>query len=44
MRMAIILSFLALLVASTFAFGIEPVEVGGDYGTSWINDHPWAFP
>jgi len=39
MRNVIILSFLALLVASTAAFGIEPVEVGGDFGTDWFNDH-----
>jgi len=41
MRMVIILSFLALLMASTAAFGIEPVEVGGDYGTSWLNNIPY---
>jgi len=41
MRTVIILSFLALLVASTSAFCAEPVSVGGDFGQSWLKNLPY---
>lgn len=33
--------FLALLMASITVFGVETVDVSGDYGQSWINQNPY---
>jgi hypothetical protein len=41
MKTVIILSFLALLAASTVVFGAEPVSVGGDFGQSWLKNLPY---
>jgi len=41
MRTVIMLSFLALLVASTAVSGAEPVSVGGDFGQSWLKNLPY---
>jgi hypothetical protein len=41
MRTVIILSFLALIAASTAASGAEPVSVGGDFGQSWLKNLPY---
>jgi hypothetical protein len=41
MKSVIILSLLALLAACAAAFGAEPVEIGGDFGTSWLNNLPY---
>ncbi len=41
MRMVIMLSFLALLAASTAASCAEPVSVGGDFGQSWLKNLPY---
>lgn len=41
MKTVIILSLLALLAACTAAFGAEPVKIGGDFGTSWLNNLPY---
>jgi hypothetical protein len=41
MRTVIILSFLALIAASTAASGAEPVSVGGDFGQSWLKSLPY---
>ena len=41
MRTVIMLSFLALLVASTTVSGAEPVSVGGDFGQSWLKNLPY---
>ncbi|KUK44379.1 MAG: hypothetical protein WCY97_08355 [Methanothrix sp.] len=39
-RTVIVLSFVALLVASVSAYGVEPVSVGGDFGISWLKNLP----
>ena len=41
MRTVIILSFLAILVASTAAYSGEPVGVGGDFGQEWLKNLPY---
>jgi len=41
MRTVIILSFLALIAASSAASGAEPVSVGGDFGQSWLKNLPY---
>jgi len=41
MRTVLPLAFVALIAASTAAFGIEPVTVGGDFGTAWLKNLPY---
>lgn len=41
MRTVIILSILALLAVSTAATGAEPVNIGGDFGQSWLKNLPY---
>jgi hypothetical protein len=41
MRTVIILSLLALMAACAATFCAEPVKVGGDFGTAWLNNLPY---
>lgn len=41
MRTVLPLAFVALIAASAAAFGIEPVTVGGDFGTAWLKNLPY---
>lgn len=41
MRTVIILSFLALVTVSTAAFCADPLKVGGDFGTAWLENLPY---